>query len=69
MLSNYLSAPQVIDERVTQLLARGTQATIGQGGQRCRMGSSVGQRPQHAPCTDAQQIRDEAGQLNVGFFQ
>jgi hypothetical protein len=33
------------------------------------IGFSVSQRLQHAPCTGAKQIGDQAGQLNMGFFQ
>jgi len=56
-------------EGVAQLLGRGPQAMIGQGGQRPGVGRPVGQRLEHPPGADAQQVRDQARQLDVGLFQ
>ena len=56
-------------ERVAQLFLRGTQALIRQRRQRGWTGFPVSQRLQYAPGTGAQQIRDQAGQLNMGFLQ
>jgi hypothetical protein len=58
--------------RITQLFWRGAQLSIGQSRQSRQsrwVGFPVGYCLQHAPRTGAQQIRDEAGQLNVGLFQ
>jgi len=56
-------------ECVAQLCRCGAQILICQRSQSCWIGFSVGKRLQHPPCTRPQQIRHQAGQLNVGFFQ
>jgi hypothetical protein len=56
-------------QRVAQLFRGGAQALIRQRRQSGRAGFPVRERLQHAPGTDAQQIRDEAGQLDMGLFQ
>jgi hypothetical protein len=55
-------------ECIAQLCRCGAQILICQSA-RAAIGLSVGKRLQHPPCTRPQQIRHQAGQLNVGFFQ
>ncbi len=54
-------------ERVAQLFRRGAQALISQSGQRRWVGFPVSERLQHPPGTEAEQIGDEAGQLDRTF--
>ncbi|PYY11292.1 MAG: hypothetical protein DMG69_04320 [Acidobacteria bacterium] len=56
-------------QRVAQLCRCGTQALIGQGGQSRRIRCSFGQCMQHPSCTGAEQVRNQTGQLDMGFFQ
>jgi hypothetical protein len=56
-------------QRIAQLCRRGAQTPIGQGRQSCRIGFSIGQCLQHPPRTQAQQIRDQTRQLDMGLFQ
>jgi len=42
---------------------------IGQSGQCYRIRFSISQRLQHAPGTGAEQIGDQAGQLDMSLFQ
>jgi len=56
-------------ERIRQLLLRGTQAPIAEGGERRGVTLSLGERLQDPSPAEAQQVRDQAGQLDVRFFQ
>jgi hypothetical protein len=51
-----------------QLRRGGAQAMIGQGGQSRRITSSIRKRPEQTTCTGTQQIRNQAGQFDMGFF-
>ncbi len=54
---------------IAQLLRGRAQPTAGQRGDRLRVGGALGHGVQHPLRTDAQQVRDEAGHLDVGFFE
>ena len=56
-------------ERITQLFRRGPQSLMSQSGQSHWIGFPVGHGLEHASSADSQQIRDQTGQLDVGFFQ
>ena len=56
-------------QRMAQLFRRGPQPVIGQSRQRGRVGFPFRQCLQHAPRTDAQQIRHKTRQLDVRLFQ
>ncbi len=42
---------------------------FGAGAQRCRAGFSLRQRLQHPSCTGTEQVGNQTGQLDMGFFQ
>ena len=71
LLQHHLQQPSVHGlefrartERIAQLFRGGSQLLISQSGQSRRVGFSLSQRLQHAASTSAQQIRDQAGQLD-----
>ena len=56
-------------EGVAQLFPSGAQAGIGQASLRRRVAFPLRDRFQHAPSTDARQVRDDAGELEMSLFQ
>jgi hypothetical protein len=56
-------------EGIAQLLGRGTQARGREYRKGSRIGFAVRQRLQHAAGTDAEQVRHEAGHLDVRFLE
>jgi hypothetical protein len=56
-------------EGIAQLIGRGTQARGRECRKGGRIGSAVRQRLQHAAGTDAEQVRHEAGHLDVRFLE
>jgi hypothetical protein len=73
LLKMALEELRLIDEQINQLMAQllwsGTQALISQSGQSRWVGFPVSERLQHPPGTEAQQIGNEAGQLDMCLFQ
>ncbi len=75
LLQRHLQQPSVHSiqlrtgtERVAQLFRRSTQALIRQSGQSGWVGFPFGERLQHPPGTEAEQIGDEARQLDMCLF-
>ena len=56
-------------EGIAQLLGRGAQARGREGREGGRIGLAIRQRLQHAAGTDAEQVRHEAGHLDVRFLE